>query len=198
MDSITLKKEIRKRLKAARKALSKAEIQEKSAAIFRLWEVHFGNRNPAYLHLFMSIEKFNEVDTRPWRELALTSSHTQAVVPVTDFAQNLLTHLVLDKEVEFVVNEWGIPEPKLGKKYAAPAQLDMVLVPMLGFDDQLHRIGYGKGFYDGFLAQTRPDCLKIGLCFELGHLSEVIPAQEHDVQLDFVITEKQVYTKPEA
>lgn len=68
---------------------------------------------------------------------------------------------------------------------------DIIIVPMLGFDDQLHRIGYGGGYYDKFLA-TQPLAKKIGVCFEAGKV-EHIPAEPHDVQLDLLVTEQQVY-----
>jgi 5-formyltetrahydrofolate cyclo-ligase len=118
---------------------------------------------------------------------------TLVVVPVTDFEQDILSHIALSPEVELEVNDWGIPEPKIHKNKVSPSQLDMVLVPMLGFDSHLNRLGYGKGHYDHFLAQTRPDCLKIGICFDLGLVEEGIPAEPHDFPLDAVITESAIY-----
>jgi 5,10-methenyltetrahydrofolate synthetase len=67
-------------------------------------------------------------------------------------------------------------------------------VPLLGFDTKtLHRIGYGGGYYDRFLA-TQSQSLKIGICFEQGKLAE-LPADRHDIPLDTVITETAVYKK---
>lgn len=69
-----------------------------------------------------------------------------------------------------------------------PEQFDIIIVPMLGFDAQLQRIGYGGGYYDRFLA-TQPNARKIGICFESGRLDQSIPAEPHDIPLDQVITE---------
>ncbi len=72
-----------------------------------------------------------------------------------------------------------------------PTEFDIIIVPMLGFDKNLHRIGYGGGYYDKFLA-TQPQAKKIGVCFEAGKL-DYIPSELHDVALDAVITETQTY-----
>jgi 5-formyltetrahydrofolate cyclo-ligase len=69
-------------------------------------------------------------------------------------------------------------------------QFDAVIVPMLGFDSRLHRIGYGGGYYDRFLA-TQPQARKIGVCFKLGRVQHV-PAEPHDVVLDTIVTESAV------
>lgn len=75
-----------------------------------------------------------------------------------------------------------------------PTEFEVVIVPMLGFDDRLHRIGYGGGYYDKFLA-TQPNAQKIGVCFETGKLGQPIPKESHDIPLNAVITEKQTYKK---
>ena len=91
-------------------------------------------------------------------------------------------------------NRFGVLEPRMRKFPVSPGKIDMVLVPMLGFDRHGHRLGYGKGYYDRFLSQVRPDCPKIGVCPELGHLKTDLPVEPHDVALDFVITEEKVYS----
>jgi 5-formyltetrahydrofolate cyclo-ligase len=72
-------------------------------------------------------------------------------------------------------------------------QFDAVVVPMLGFDTDRQRIGYGGGYYDRFLA-TQPQTQKIGVCFEAGKVAS-IPAEPHDVALDRIVTEKRIYVK---
>ena len=69
----------------------------------------------------------------------------------------------------------------------------MIFVPLLAFDVAGHRTGYGKGFYDRFLAQCRPDVIKIGLSFfeAEGKISDVSTT---DIVLDYCITPDKVYT----
>ena len=75
----------------------------------------------------------------------------------------------------------------------AASELDVIIVPMLGFDPKsLHRIGYGGGDYDKFLA-TQPQAKKIGVCFEAGKTAR-LPVEPHDVALDMVVTEAGVYS----
>lgn len=76
------------------------------------------------------------------------------------------------------------------KDVPAPEQFDVVIVPMLGFDSLLNRIGYGGGYYDKFLA-SQPKARKIGVCFELGKI-DAVPTEDHDVAVDAVITETSV------
>ncbi len=76
-----------------------------------------------------------------------------------------------------------------------PEQFDVIIVPMLGFDPKtMHRIGYGGGFYDKFLA-TQPHAKKIGVCFDLGKVDH-IETEAHDVPLDLIITETVVLSDP--
>ena len=74
---------------------------------------------------------------------------------------------------------------------APPEQFDVVIVPMLGFDESLHRLGYGGGYYDKFLA-TQPSSTKVGVSFELGK-ADALPVENHDIALDNIVTDKKVY-----
>ena len=73
---------------------------------------------------------------------------------------------------------------------------DVVIVPMLGFDDQLRRIGYGGGFYDRTLAGNRK-VVKIGVAFEFMKV-DCVPTDINDVALDYVVTETNVYKKTQS
>jgi 5-formyltetrahydrofolate cyclo-ligase len=68
----------------------------------------------------------------------------------------------------------------------------MVIVPMLAFDRQGNRVGYGKGYYDSFLKQCRPDCIKVGVCY-FEPIAQIDDAGDFDVPLNFCITPQQVY-----
>lgn len=92
---------------------------------------------------------------------------------------------------EFAISEWGIPEP-VGGMIMDPFSFDVILVPLVAFDKNGHRVGYGKGFYDRYLALCRPDCLKIGISlFEPVELIEDV--ESHDIPLDLAICPSQVY-----
>ena len=86
--------------------------------------------------------------------------------------------------------DWDLVAVKGGE---APAEFDAVLVPMLGFDSELNRIGYGGGYYDKFLA-SQSSTNKIGVCFEIGKVDK-IPTESHDIQLNVIITEVDSYSR---
>lgn len=81
----------------------------------------------------------------------------------------------------------GIKEPE--GKAISPEEIDIVIVPGVAFDKKGHRLGYGKGYYDRFLSKT--NALKIGLAYDF-QIVENLPAEEHDVPLDLIITPTQI------
>jgi len=88
---------------------------------------------------------------------------------------------------------WEVVSADTDKQPTQVPQFDIIIVPMLGFDPKtLHRVGYGGGYYDKFLA-TQPGAKKIGVCYELGKVGK-IPAETHDVKLDMIVTEQKIYT----
>jgi len=68
-------------------------------------------------------------------------------------------------------------------------KFDLIIVPVLGFDKQCHRLGLGGGWYDRFLA-NQPQALKIGLAYQAGYIEDGLPHEPHDIALDLIITEK--------
>ena len=92
------------------------------------------------------------------------------------------------------LNAFGIAEPQ--DTYPVdPLAIDLVLVPMLAFDRQGNRVGYGKGYYDRFLPRCRPDCLKVGLSF-FGPVDLISDVHPGDVRLDLCITPEHIYQWP--
>jgi len=92
-----------------------------------------------------------------------------------------------------------VPQPGEGLDAAAacgpdlhPTEVDLVLVPGLAFDRTGRRLGRGGGHYDRFLPRLRPDCRRIGLCFE-GQLVDAVPVEPWDQSVDAVATESGVY-----
>lgn len=83
---------------------------------------------------------------------------------------------------------YGIAIPHATEQVA----IDAVVIPMIGFDNQGYRLGYGSGFFDRTLAVIKPRPLTIGIAFELLHLPTTYP-HEHDIAMDYVITEKTIY-----
>lgn len=96
------------------------------------------------------------------------------------------------------INRFKIPEPNKNN-LIAPWALDLIFVPLVGFDDQCHRLGMGKGYYDRTFAFKKNTCNKrpllVGIAYEVQKVPHLIP-KPWDVSLDYVVTEKTIYRKP--
>ena len=87
------------------------------------------------------------------------------------------------------INRYGIPEPVSSKIFYP----DIILVPLVGYDKNLNRLGYGGGFYDRYIEKIEKikKVIKIGLAFSYQKL-ESVPINKYDKKLDFIITEKEI------
>ena len=87
------------------------------------------------------------------------------------------------------VNKFGILEPKNSGLEIVP---DIILVPLVAFDIQLNRIGYGKGYYDKSLKKlkkVKKDMISVGMAYSFQKCKK-IPIDKHDFKLDYIFTEK--------
>jgi 5-formyltetrahydrofolate cyclo-ligase len=171
-----------------RKALADGPHAEGSLAMAQqclllpLWD-------KSIFHLFMPITRQKEVDTHPLLTL-LQGKDKQVVLPKVEGKR--LSHFLLTDDTLLKENAWGIAEPLQGIPIA-PAQVDVVFVPLLAFDEQGHRVGYGQGFYDAFLAQCAPTTLKIGLSF-FSPVPKIEAIEKTDIALNYVITPTKIFT----
>jgi len=135
--------------------------------------------------------KEDEVQTRPIMERALAEGKRVAVI-VTDVPTKTLSFSEIGSfEDDLAPGTFGILEPKPGKARPVPfAEADIVLVPLVAWDEKGHRLGYGAGYFDRALAGARR-ITKVGLALESQRLAR-IPESRHDVPLDVIVTERRV------
>lgn len=186
-----LKAELRKIYLARRRALSAAERRRRSEKIAALFFAGFDLDKIDYLHCFLPIEKFKEIDTRLIFERVWTDfPRIRTLVPRVDFETGEMENLKFTPATELARNRWGIDEPpSRGGELIETEKIDLVVVPLLCFDRRGFRVGYGKGFYDRFLARCRKDCLKVGLSYHSPPAAgEIEDATGADVPLDFCVT----------
>ncbi|PTX22632.1 5-formyltetrahydrofolate cyclo-ligase [Pontibacter mucosus] len=191
-----LKAELRKQMLRQRRALPQEEVQQRSMRIAEQFFTHFPLQPGQTVHVFLPIIKNNEVNT--WliiERLRQEHPEVRVAVPVTDVEQNILTHHHLTDEAVLVENNWGIPEPQDAHIIHAH-EVDVVLVPLLAFDKAGHRVGYGKGFYDRFLDDCRPDVLKVGLSLD-PPVERIADPNPFDVPLDAVVMPQGVWRREE-
>ncbi len=111
--------------------------------------------------------------------------------PICNFADGTMKAVITQGPENLVLSDWGIPEPPEGD-IIHPADFDIVLVPLLCFDKDGYRVGYGKGYYDKFLKSVRKDCIKIGLSY-FEPVDSIEDRNEFDIPLNYYVTPDQVY-----
>jgi 5-formyltetrahydrofolate cyclo-ligase len=144
------------------------------------------------LHTFLPIEKKREPNT--WLivdRIRRDFQHIRISIPKVNLKSTDLEHVYFDSLQRVELNDWGISELEEG--VPTPIEkIDMVIVPLLAFDQSGHRIGFGKGYYDKFLAKCRKDARKVGLSFFPPEL-QIKGLESHDIALDCCITPYRMY-----
>ena len=183
------KKEARKKSKEARKQLSQEEIEDKSLAIAnQLLRMNIWDK--LYYHLFLTIEEQKEINTEYILQI-LAGKDKEIVISKCEFATVGMTHFLLTDNTKIKKNSYNVPEPVDGLE-VPDAKIDVVFVPLLAYDTQGNRIGYGKGFYDNFLSKCKPETIKIGLSF-FPPEEKIDGVSASDVKLDFCVTPEEVF-----
>ena len=96
-------------------------------------------------------------------------------------------------EDHFIENRYHIPEPDPKASFRLKKEsLSAIIIPCVGFDEKLNRLGHGKGYYDRYLKDYKG--LKIAVAFEAQKLDEIV-TDEYDIKMDLILTEKQIYQK---
>ncbi|MGI8811942.1 MAG: 5-formyltetrahydrofolate cyclo-ligase [Pyrinomonadaceae bacterium] len=186
------KAELRKSYLAKQQALPPAMRIGESSRISEAFFRNFDLSGVRCLHCFVPIKKFNEVDTAPILDRLWSDFPDMRIaVPRIRSGENVMDAVAFDRTTSLQTNPWGIDEPAKGEAIDN-ASIDLVLVPAVCFDIRGHRVGYGKGFYDRFLASTRPGCQKIGLSF-FEPAQTIDDIGRHDVSVDRIVTPKTVY-----
>ena len=182
------KKEARKKSKEERQKLSFEQLEEKSLAIANQL-VKMDIWSKTYYHLFLPIEEQKEVNSEYILNI-LQAKDKEIVVSKSDFTTTSMTHFLLTDNTKIKKNKYNIPEPINGLNVPTE-MIDVVFVPLLTYDKLGNRVGYGKGFYDKFLSECKPNVIKIGLSFfEPEDLIDDV--FENDVKLDYCVTDEKV------
>ncbi|TDU43728.1 5-formyltetrahydrofolate cyclo-ligase [Gelidibacter sediminis] len=146
--------------------------------------------NASYYHVFLSIAEHKEINTEYILNI-LSGKDKNIIISKSDFKTFKMTNYLLLDNTVIKKNAWNIPEPVDGIVIDSQ-NIDVVFVPLLAFDQQGHRVGYGKGFYDTFLSECRPETIKIGLSL-FDPEDKIDDVFENDVALDYCVTPQKSY-----
>jgi 5-formyltetrahydrofolate cyclo-ligase len=153
------KPELRRKLDAQRRALSPDEVAAASRTVLELLQQTVDWYSVRSVHVYRSVAEWGELDT--------------------------------SKLVAWLAEEWPeieVVQPTVSKDQPFPEQqLDLIVVPALGFDRDNNRLGLGGGWYDRFVAR-QPQAQKIGLAYAWALVEDGIPVEPWDMKLDRVVS----------
>ena len=173
------KKELRRSIREPKRAMTEEEIVSRSEKLGVLFAQSEAYKNAKTIYGYLPYNQ--EVRTVPMLEQALKDGKKVAVPKVYG---DEMKFLYLDDLTKVSKGYAGIPEP-IADGPVADDETALVLMPGLAFDPQGHRIGYGGGFYDKFLA-AEPNHPTLALCYEFQLLPE-LDTEEHDIPVDTVL-----------
>lgn len=179
------KAEARKHFLAKRTELSPHVRAEYDLQLYNQFFQKVDLNGVRVMHLYLPIERKGEPDT--WAildRLRREFGHIRLVIPRVG-AEDDLEHIFFEGLHQLKDNAWGIPEPQTGVP-ADPKLIDLVIVPLLAFTLNGHRVGYGKGYYDRFLARCGNQCRKLGLSYFAA--ATIDGFDDNDICLDAVVT----------
>ncbi len=183
-----MKELLRKELKDKRKRLSNRNIIEKSNKIKKQLFSLPGFKHASTILFYVSYD--NEVNTHQMIKDCL-KLEKNVIVPISKKEDRTLILSKLDNWSDLEVGTYGILEPLASKrKEISIEEIDLIIVPGVGFDRGGYRIGHGKGYYDNLLKKSM-NVLHIGLAFEF-QIVKKIPIESHDLPVDIIITERRI------
>lgn len=187
-----LKQQLRKLYRQKRIELSASErLKLDDLILIQLQRIPFNN-NLNVIMSFWPLESHGEMNTHLYtRYLEITIPNVRIAFPVIDSSANEMHAILVDDNTEFVENKYGIAEPAEGEE-VPPDEIDLIFVPLLAFDKNGYRVGYGKGYYDRFLSLCRPDVMTVGFSY-FEAVDKIEDTHQYDVPLNFCITPHKIY-----
>lgn len=132
----------------------------------------------------------DEVDTHEFIKKSLKDGK-RIVVPITFPKTKEIRPSELFDFNELKIGFYNILTPKDEFiRFIDPKEIDLIVVPGVGFDRNGFRVGYGGGYYDRFLSKY-PDAVKLGIAFDLQLIDEV-PKEDFDIPVDLILTENEI------
>ena len=183
------KQEIRAEVKRRRQALTPQEREEKSRCICSALLTLLDGSGSVMAY----ISKPPEVNTDPL-VLSLIARGTRVIVPIIERETVSLRLSYLEDPAVLVESTFHVPEPVGHEIPARPDEIGVAIIPLLAFDRQGNRLGYGAGYYDRFLA-ANPHLKTIGVAFSCQEMPD-LPGEPTDIRMNMVLTESGIIHCP--
>lgn len=135
----------------------------------------------------------NEVKTDQLITKLISLRKTVASPVTIKDERKLIPYEIINLKEGINLGAYGIREPNKNISNEIDVKnIDVLIVPAVAYDKNCYRLGYGGGYYDRFIERLRDDAITIGIAFDL-QLFDSIPKEEHDAQLNYIITESSTY-----
>ncbi len=178
------KKELRKHYMQLRLALTQEQRDNLSMQIAnRLLTLPIWDKST--YHIFLTVERLGEINTEYLLDI-LYGKDKNVVVPKMHTKEKRLSSILLTEQTLLRLNSWGIAEPDGGIE-VPPNAIEVVFVPLLAYDRQGNRVGYGGGYYDRFLSECKDETLEGGLSFFPPEDDMSAVMSPTDITLDYVV-----------
>ena len=181
----------RTEIRQKRKALHEDEVAKCSELVRRVVLEHEflkQNRCIASYHSFSG-----EIDTVEINKALRLAGHHMALPVIHPEEKGLMDFYSYEKPEDLILNRFKIPEPVVSAdNLVQPHNLEVVIVPLVGFNEKGERLGMGGGYYDRMLKKISCECLTLGLAYDFQLIPE-IKSQPWDMPLDEVITPTKHY-----
>lgn len=182
-----VKDELRTKLRKQRGALPEEARRARSERIAQAVLALPEWRDARTVASFRPMRK--EVDVGALAEAARAQGKRLAL-PRVDRRSDALVFSVVDGTTSLETSPFGVEEPSPDSPPLDPAEIDLVVVPALAFDERGFRLGYGKGYYDRFLAGIR--AATVGVAYDFEMLAE-LPTMEWDVAVRIIVTDARAH-----
>ncbi len=188
------RKQLRDSLRYLRRNLLVDDQQAASNAVYELIVRQDFFMSATNLAFYISFD--GELDPKQILQEAINQGKSCYLPIIPKSSENEMNFGLYDQETLLKESKWGIQEPLPHGSLISPFDLEVVFVPLVGFDDKCSRLGMGKGLYDktfNFKDQNSSiQPLLVGLAHECQHVQE-IPTEKWDVRLDLIVTGERIY-----
>jgi len=186
------KSDLRKRYLEKRLALTEEDYALFNARLSKTFFLSIDLSFVRVLHTFLPIKRYKEPDTGLIMDgIRKSFPLIRVSIPKVNENAGTLENYFWEGPDQLVQNKWGLVEPSHGVP-TPTEKIDMVLVPLVVFDRHGYRVGYGKGYYDRFLATCRPDCKSIGISL-FPPVASISGIEWFDRKLDMAVTPEGIF-----
>src|SRR5690554_4976338 len=178
------KTELRKLYRQKRFQLGSEKIASLSEQVVKNALLYLADKpHIHHIHVFLPIKPLHELNTFPLIN-ALMRQKKAIYTSISDHERHEMKTVKLTDNQDLIADKHGIPVPAEWQ-HGDNSLIQLIFMPLLAYDLNGHRLGYGKGFYDKFLSQFSKEVVKAGL--SLFSPENRIPVEPHDISLDICI-----------